>query len=97
MFHNVFYILIDFDDATSFPGYIGGAVLWRLLNHKDAGKYTFKVLVRSPERAKLFDKFGVEAVVGDLKEHEKLEKLCEEADYVINTVSCWLHFRLLLS
>ncbi|KLO17100.1 NAD-binding protein [Schizopora paradoxa] len=71
--------------VTGATGYIGGAVLWRLLNHKDAGKYTFKALVRSPEKAKPFDKFGVEAVVGDLAEHEKLEKLCEEADYIINT------------
>ncbi len=61
-------------------------MLWRLLNHKDAKNFTFKVLVRSPEKAKLFGKFGVEAVVGSLADLDKLEKFSEEADYVFAIV-----------
>ncbi len=61
-------------------------MLWRLLNHKDAKNFTFKVLVRSPEKAKLFDKFGVEAVVGSLADLDKLEMFSEEADYVFAIV-----------
>ncbi|KLO17101.1 NAD-binding protein [Schizopora paradoxa] len=68
---------------TGATGFIGGAVLWRLLSHKDAKDFSFKVLVRSSEKAKLLcDKFGVEAVVGSLADLDKLEKFSEEADYV---------------
>ncbi len=62
-------------------------MLWRLLNHKDASNFTFKVLVRSPEKAGLFGQFGVEAIVGSLADLDTLEKLSEESDYVVNTVS----------
>jgi len=57
-------------------------VLWRLLNHKDAKDFKFKVLVRSGEKAKLFESFGVEAVVGSLADLDKLEKCAEDADFV---------------
>lgn len=69
-------------------GYIGGSVLWRLLQHKDAADFKLTVLVRSAEKAKLFkEKFGIDATVGSYEEEDKLEALAAEADYVIATVS----------
>ncbi|KAI5122913.1 hypothetical protein M0805_007591 [Coniferiporia weirii] len=68
---------------TGATGYIGGAVLWRLLYHKIASDFNFKVLVRSAEKAKLLATlFGVEAVVGSHADEDKLESLADEADYV---------------
>ncbi|KAL5486104.1 hypothetical protein ACEPAI_7148 [Sanghuangporus weigelae] len=71
---------------TGATGYIGGSILWRLLNHKDAKSFNIKVLVRNPEKAKLLqEKFAVEAVVGSHADVDKLEALASEADYVIST------------
>ena len=71
-----------------FLGYIGGSVLWRLLNHKDAKNFSIKVLVRNTEKAKLLqEKFGVEVVVGSYADLDKIEELADEADYIITTVS----------
>ncbi|EJD06860.1 NAD-binding protein [Fomitiporia mediterranea MF3/22] len=71
---------------TGATGYIGGSVLWRLLNHKDAKNFHFKVLVRDPAKAKLLqEKFGVEAVVGSHSDADKVETLAHEADCVITT------------
>lgn len=73
-------------------------MLWRLLSHKDAKDFSFKVLVRSPEKAKLLcDKFGVEAVVGSLADLDKLEQFSEEADYVFAIVRRILNFKMFLS
>ncbi|EJD06859.1 NAD-binding protein [Fomitiporia mediterranea MF3/22] len=71
---------------TGATGYIGGSVLWCLLNHKDAKNFDFKVLTRDPAKAKLLEeKFGVEAVVGSNSDLDKIETLSQEADYVIAT------------
>ncbi|KAL5519747.1 hypothetical protein ACEPAG_1407 [Sanghuangporus baumii] len=71
---------------TGATGYIGGSILWRLLNHRDARTFNIKVLVRNPEKAKLLqEKFGVEAVIGSHADVDKIEGLVSEADYVIST------------
>ncbi|EJD06861.1 NAD-binding protein [Fomitiporia mediterranea MF3/22] len=71
---------------TGATGYIGGSVLWRLLNHKDAKNFDIKVLVRDPAKAKLLqEKFGLEAVVGSHSDSDKVESLAQQADYVIAT------------
>ncbi|THH08886.1 hypothetical protein EW145_g2403 [Phellinidium pouzarii] len=74
---------------TGATGYIGGSVLWRLLNHKDASKFSIKVLVRNAEKAKLFKPlFNVDATVGSHADHDKLESLASEADYTFATADC---------
>ena len=68
-------------------GYIGGSVLSRLLNHKDAKNFHIKVFVRNVEKARLLqEKFGVEVIVGDHADVEKIETSASEADYIISTV-----------
>jgi uncharacterized protein YbjT (DUF2867 family) len=71
-------------------GYIGGAILSRLLEL--LGK-TIKItiLVRSPAKAKAFDKLHpyLQAVVGDLGDATTVERLAQNADVVINCVCGW--------
>lgn len=74
-------------NSVSSIGYIGGCVLWRLLHHKNSANFDLKILVRSPEKAKIFnEKFGIDAVVGSHRDEDKLEKLAAEADYVFAIV-----------
>lgn len=62
-------------------------MLWRLLHHKNSANFELKILVRSPEKAKIFkEKFGIDAVVGSHRDEDKLEKLAAEADYVFAIV-----------
>ncbi|KAH8111364.1 NAD-binding protein [Phellopilus nigrolimitatus] len=71
---------------TGATGYIGGSVLWRLLNHKVARDFEIKVLVRNAEKARRFtNDFGVKAVVGGLSELTNLEKQAADADFTITT------------
>ncbi|KAI8980060.1 NAD-P-binding protein [Trametes punicea] len=70
---------------TGATGYIGGSVLQRLLQHPKASDFEFTALVRSPEKAEILkEKFGVNAVVGNLGEVEKLTRLSEDADVVLS-------------
>ena len=70
-------------------GYIGGSILARLLDHPSASTFKITVLVRSPEKAKLFEQKypSVKAVVGSTNEEEKLSQLASEAHYVFSAVS----------
>jgi hypothetical protein len=64
-------------------GYIGGAVLLRLLNHPNASSFKITALVRSREKADKLKALGVEAVVGSLSDVVLLEALAAEAHVVI--------------
>ena len=69
-------------------GYIGGAVLYRLLQHPSAKTFDITALVRSPEKAKKLEKLGVKAVVGSFKKDlDVTEKLSEQSHIVFNCVS----------
>ncbi|PAV17650.1 NAD-binding protein [Pyrrhoderma noxium] len=73
---------------TGATGYIGGSVLWRLLNHSDCSSFTIKALFRDRTKANRFqDEFSVESVVGNLSELKKLETLASEADYIFTTAN----------
>ncbi|THH10441.1 hypothetical protein EW145_g1343 [Phellinidium pouzarii] len=73
---------------TGATGYIGGSVLWRLLNYKNANNFRIKALVRDSVKARRFkDEFGIDTVVGNLTELSKLQRLAAEADYVITTAN----------
>ncbi|KAI0775203.1 NAD-P-binding protein [Trametes elegans] len=68
-------------------GYLGGAVLERLLKHSGANNSDITALVRSPAKAKILeDKFGVRTVPGTIAEHDKVAQLAEKADIVFSIV-----------
>ncbi|KAI0360217.1 NAD-P-binding protein [Trametes cingulata] len=72
--------------VTGATGYIGGAVLQRLLQHPYRENFEISALVRSAEKAKLLEtKFGVKTTVGSLQDLDKLSGLAEEAHVVIHT------------
>ena len=67
-------------------GYIGGCVLVRLLAHPNASTFDITVLVRSAEKAKKLEAFGVTSVVGSYKDTALVERLAEAADVVFSCV-----------
>jgi len=71
---------------TGATGYIGGSVLERLLDLPDAHTFEITVLIRSPEKAEKFKKFGVNSVVGSFNDAKLLEDLTAAADVVFDTV-----------
>ena len=73
-----------------FAGYIGGSVLARLLAHPDAKNYDITVLVRSEDKAKKFETFGVSAIVGSFTESKLVEELSEQAHAIFSIVSSTL-------
>lgn len=69
------------------PGYIGGSVLQRILNHPRASAFDITVLVRDTRKAKLLEtKFGLTVVEGSLDDIDKLTELAENAHIVIHAV-----------
>ena len=68
-------------------GYIGGAVLYRLLQHPSAKTFDITALVRSPEKVKKLESFGVKGVVGSLDDYDLVEDLVSKAHVIIDTVS----------
>jgi len=65
-------------------GYVGGSVLTRLLRHPSASTFDITVLVRSADKAKTLEKFGVKAVVGSNDDLDKLESLAEHSHVVFS-------------
>lgn len=61
-------------------------MLARLLAHPDAKTYDITVLVRSPEKAKKLETFGVKAVVGSFKDSKLVEELSEQAHVIFSCV-----------
>ncbi|KAF4612613.1 hypothetical protein D9613_011857 [Agrocybe pediades] len=69
-------------------GFIGGAVLNRLLEHPDASTFAFTALVRSSLKASKLEAIGVKAVVGSLKDEPLVESLAADADMIISMADC---------
>ena len=68
-------------------GYVGGAVLSRLIEHSKAVSFELTTLVRSAEKAKILqDKFGVKAVVGTFQDLDKISDLAKNAHVVFHLV-----------
>lgn len=67
---------------TGATGYIGGSVLDALLQRSDASKYYITVLTRKAEKAKEFERLGLNAVQGDLDSTNLIEQECAKADIV---------------
>lgn len=74
-------------NTTCLTGYIGGAVLGRLLANKAAeSKYQFTVLTRSEEKARILRGLGVVPVVGSLDDLDMLQRIASKSDVVIECV-----------
>jgi uncharacterized protein YbjT (DUF2867 family) len=76
------------DDATVSLeiGYIGGSVLARLLAHPSKDTFAITALVRSEEKAKKLESFGVTPVVGSYKDVALVERLAEQAHVIFSCV-----------
>ena len=72
-------------------GYIGGSVLARLLEHPSASTFDITVLVRSEEKAKKFESFGVKTVIGSFKDPALVEKLTGNA-HVVFAIVCIVYY-----
>lgn len=73
------------DSSTPITGYIGGAVVGRLLALPN---FEITALIRSEEKAKKFKELGVHnVIVGDQTDYKKVEELAEGADVVLQMVS----------
>jgi len=68
---------------TGAAGYIGGSVAARLLE----ARHRVRGLVRTPEKAELISKLGIEPVVGTLEDVELLAREAHNADGVVNTAN----------
>ncbi|KAF9808719.1 hypothetical protein IEO21_07761 [Rhodonia placenta] len=64
-------------------GYIGGAVLTRILQHPDRPRLDITALVRSPEKAEKLEKLDITPVLGSLQDTGRLEDLASKADIVV--------------
>lgn len=67
-------------------GFIGGSVLGRFLEHKDASQFKITALVRSQTKAEKLKSIGVNAVIGSLEDVALTEDLVAEADVVVSMV-----------
>ena len=70
-----------------YKGYIGGAVLSRLIQHPNAESFQISAIIRNSDKAQILQsKFGVSAVVGTFQDLDKIESLAESAHIVFNIV-----------
>ncbi|KAI0696906.1 NAD-P-binding protein [Cytidiella melzeri] len=60
-------------------GYVGGSVLARLLKHPSKDTFEITALVRSADKAKKLERFGVKPVVGSYDDTALVEGLAEKA------------------
>ncbi|KAH9945053.1 NAD-P-binding protein [Epithele typhae] len=74
---------------TGATGYIGGAVLARLLTHPRAASFDITALVRSEAKGALLQKkFGVKTLVGALDNVDEITAASEASNVVIHTANC---------
>jgi NAD(P)-dependent dehydrogenase (short-subunit alcohol dehydrogenase family) len=70
---------------TGATGYIGGAVVDRLLAHPDRSSFSISAIVRDTDKAKRFKSdYGVHAIVSSLDDTNVLTDAASQADVVIN-------------
>ncbi|KAJ6611974.1 hypothetical protein B0H10DRAFT_2223512 [Mycena sp. CBHHK59/15] len=74
---------------TGATGYVGGTVLSRLFEHKDAAHFDITALVRSAEMAeKLKNASGINVVVGSHSDLELVETLAFKAGVIFSMADC---------
>ena len=67
---------------TGATGYIGGAVLERLLNHRDFSRFHITAIVRNQEKAEKLKKLGIDVVVGSHSDADTVRDNAAKADVV---------------
>ncbi|KAI0090262.1 NAD-P-binding protein [Irpex rosettiformis] len=65
-------------------GYLGSTVLSRLLAHPKKDTFEVTVLIRSEDKARKLETFGVKPVIGSIKDTALVEKLAEQAHVIFN-------------
>ncbi|KAJ7292108.1 hypothetical protein C8J57DRAFT_1589212 [Mycena rebaudengoi] len=82
-------LLVQFisQNPTCPTGYIGGTVLWRLLQHPRATDLQVTALVRDAAKAPKIEAVGVVPVVGDNSNLDLLEALARDADVIFSVAS----------
>jgi len=70
---------------TGATGFIGGAVLERLLGHPKRDTFVITALVRSVDKAKTLNTLGVNTVVASLSDLDKLTEHASASNVIINT------------
>ncbi|TFY58290.1 hypothetical protein EVG20_g8203, partial [Dentipellis fragilis] len=73
---------------TGATGYIGGTVLQLLLEHPKRDTFEITAFLRSAEKAKKLETFGVHTALGSLDDVDKLEDLASKANLVLNIADC---------
>lgn len=68
-------------------GYIGGTVLAKLLEHAKFSSFNITAIVRDEKKAAKLQALGVTPAIGSHSDKDFVEKLAEESDVVIATVS----------
>lgn len=73
---------------TGATGYVGGAILDRLLVHAQRDSFEITSFSRDATKAQALEaQFGVKSVLGSLSDVQKLEDLAAGADIVLNTAA----------
>ncbi|KIJ63841.1 hypothetical protein HYDPIDRAFT_133743 [Hydnomerulius pinastri MD-312] len=72
---------------TGATGYIGGAVLLRLLDHPTFASSEITALLRKAEKAPAFESIGVKTVLGSNSDLDLLEKQASQSDIVFTCAS----------
>ncbi|OAX38403.1 NAD(P)-binding protein [Rhizopogon vinicolor AM-OR11-026] len=72
---------------TGATGYIGGTVLSALLSNPKTDTFEITALIRSAEKAPLFNSIGVKTVIGSNSDLDTLTSLASEADVVVATAN----------
>lgn len=73
---------------TGATGYVGGAVLERLLNHPDYSRFRITAIVRSTEKADKLRKLGINVVVGSHSDADIVIENAAKADVVFTAADC---------
>ena len=68
-------------------GYIGGSVLAKLLEYPKFRSFNVTAIVRDVKKAEKLRALGVKTAIGSHSDKPFVEKLAEESDVVIATVS----------
>ncbi|KAA1475300.1 NAD(P)-binding protein [Dentipellis sp. KUC8613] len=73
---------------TGATGYIGGTVLQLLLEHPKRDTFEITAYLRSAEKAKKLETFGVHTALGSLDDVDKLEDVASKANVILNIADC---------
>ncbi|KAF9266638.1 NAD(P)-binding protein [Marasmius fiardii PR-910] len=74
--------------VTGVTGYIGGAVVNRLLARSDASSFDIRAIVRSADKGEKLKAFGITPIIGSHNDEGVMVKAASEVDVVIAMADC---------